>query len=117
MLEVADGVSGQSNLVGLNPEGSIVAAASYDLERPSGPFFEGIAVRPSERGKGQASQLTRRVLELAAAWGATTMELRSQPTSVVANEQLLRKLGYHPETTYVGNYPKTVIELPHPDIT
>jgi ribosomal protein S18 acetylase RimI-like enzyme len=72
-------------------------------------WIEDVVVDEAARGKGAASALTGRALELAAAAGARTVELTSRPSRESAN-RLYLKLGFAVRETNVYR-----IELDHPD--
>jgi len=111
LLELADSLAAQSNLIGVDGEGRVRVAASYDLTRPQGGFFEGIAVHPAARKLGYASIMASAVLERAKEAGLRTMVMRSQPSSLAANEHTLRRLGYSVETDRSQSYPRSVVYL------
>jgi ribosomal protein S18 acetylase RimI-like enzyme len=63
-------------------------------------WIEDVVVDEAARGKGAATALTRRALELAAGAGARTVELTSRPSREAAN-RLYQSLGFVARETNV----------------
>lgn len=111
MVELSDDIRGQSNAVLRDDEGKIVAVVSYDLNRPSGAFLEGLAVDPSVRRSGYGRTLAAYAIDQIATAGFVEAALRSQPSSLVANQRLVDSLGYEAKTSDDAHYPKMIVYL------
>lgn len=107
--ECYDNIAGQEVVVARDEE-TIVGVASYDMDR-NPPFFEGIAVSPTYRGKGIAGKLVSYVLHAAANQGANEMICRSQPSSVEANKRILEKSGYDFILDRNYTFPRFTVQL------
>ena len=92
-------------LVARDPEldGRIVGSMCLAMFRiPTGlrAWIEDVVVVEAARGRGVGEKLNRRALELAAAAGATTVDLTSRPSREAAN-RLYQRMGFEQRETNV----------------
>ncbi|MEM7275426.1 MAG: GNAT family N-acetyltransferase [Actinomycetota bacterium] len=66
-------------------------------------WIEDVVVDGAARGKGVGEELNRRALDLAAAAGATTVDLTSRPSREAAN-RLYQRIGFEARDTNVYRY-------------
>jgi ribosomal protein S18 acetylase RimI-like enzyme len=76
------------------PSGEIAGYALGALARDGGGWLLSAAVRPEQRGRGIATQLTRDLLERLAAAGAPVVRLTVHPANAGA-VRIYRGLGFH----------------------
>ena len=66
-------------------------------------WIEDVVVDEAARGRGVGEKLNRRALEIAAAAGATTVDLTSRPSREAAN-RLYQRMGFELRETNVYRY-------------
>ncbi len=86
--------------------GTVVGTLTLVVFRiPTGvrAWIEDVVTDEAARGRGVASALVRRAVELAAAAGALTVDLTSRPDREAAN-RLYQREGFEPRPTNVWRY-------------
>jgi ribosomal protein S18 acetylase RimI-like enzyme len=87
-------------------DGRIVGTLTLILfQIPSGrrAWIEDVVVEGDARGQGVGERLNRHALEVAATYGARTVDLTSRPSREAAN-RLYQRLGFQPRSTNVYRY-------------
>jgi ribosomal protein S18 acetylase RimI-like enzyme len=106
-VDLADIVgSTASRLLVARVDGQIVGSLTLVLFRiPSGrrAWIEDVVVDGDARGQGVGERLNRYALDVAAAYGARTVDLTSRPSREAAN-RLYQRLGFQPRSTNVYRY-------------